>query len=119
MHFYDVEGDYKKQYDMGKFLPFVTGFSDVLQSYFFENLRSIPAQGKWQIQNGAGDPQLISYEIYGDTQYWWLLMAFNDVVSLDELTVGRVLVYPSLSEMTSLFFDLKARERLLGYLVEE
>lgn len=49
-------------------------------------------------QFDIGRPDLISYKIYGTTNYWWFLMWFNGVADVwNDLREKMVIAYPDLT----------------------
>jgi hypothetical protein len=41
-------------------------------------------------------PDMISYKVYGDLNYWWILMKYNNIFDVwNDLVVGEVLNVPS------------------------
>jgi len=51
----------------------------------------------------VGQPDQISYIYYGQEQLWWIITLYNGLVDpISELTVGRVLHIPDLSEVNRL-----------------
>lgn len=49
-------------------------------------------------QFDIGRPDLISYKIYGTTNYWWFLMWFNGVADVwNDLREDMLIEYPSLA----------------------
>jgi len=55
-------------------------------------------------------PDLISYRVYGDSEYWWAIMLVNSISNpLEELTAGRVLTMPTLAAISrALSSEMKA-----------
>ena len=52
-------------------------------------------------QDTAAHPDLISYNHYGSTDYWWVICMFNSIVNpLVDLYVGKVLQIPDLVEVS-------------------
>ena len=82
MFFIDTDIETIKQYDPIKFIPYLNNCYDLLQSFFVEKLKGLPFDGKYLVEGDHRDPALISSDIYKDTQYWWLLMLYNDIVTL-------------------------------------
>lgn len=49
-------------------------------------------------------PDLLSKQVFDDYNYGWLLMDFNNILDpYDELTAGKILEIPSLSEYFNFF----------------
>lgn len=119
MYYINTERDTTNQYDMSKFMPFTGDFYDLLYSSFAEELRKLPHTGKVILGAADRSPALLSYKIYGDTQYWWVLMLYNDMVTLDDFFPGRVVLYPTPSKIHKIYFDLKSNEAKIGLSVED
>lgn len=98
-------------YDMSKFMPFLTDNYDILDSYFIDKLVKLPMKGTYEITTQEHKMQTISFIIYGDTSYWWLLMMYNSILDTKELSTGKVLKFFSLSDLESLMFSLKSKSR--------
>ena len=48
----------------------------------------------------AGRPDLLAYKIYQNTQLWWILMKYNDIIDpFSELVEGFVLKVPDLKDI--------------------
>jgi hypothetical protein len=55
-------------------------------------------------------PDLISYNVYGTVQYWWIVCAANDIINpLIDIEVGAVLLIPNKLDITR--FQRKYRVR--------
>lgn len=91
-----------KRYDTAKFLEF-TDDLDPLNSYMLININRLPEQGTIILNNQELRPDLLSYKIYGDTQYWWILLKYNNIIDLNDLYKGRVISYPSLNDIEYLY----------------
>jgi hypothetical protein len=50
----------------------------------------------------VGVPDLISYDIYGSTEYWWIICLYNGIVIVhEELFAGRTIKIPDIGQVTS------------------
>jgi hypothetical protein len=59
-------------------------------------------------------PDLVSIEIYGDQQYWWILGKFNKIDDWwNDVYVGQIINYPSLIDVEDWFINVK-RAKLNG-----
>ena len=119
MYYINTSRDTVAQYDMSKFLPFTGDFYDLLYSDFAERLKKLDHDGKVILSAGDTSPALLSYRIYRDTQYWWVVMLYNDMVSMDDFFPGRVVLYVAPSKIHKIYFDLKSQESKYGVSVEE
>ena len=98
------------RYDMAKFMQFNTDNYDVLNSYLLLNLKKLNVMGIHQIvdANEVGRPEYVSYAIYNDTKYWWLLLVYNDILDIADLVLGKKLNYFSLDDLETLYFNLNS-----------
>lgn len=98
-----------ERYDQGKFMEFTDNY-DPLTSSFMNDLISLPQVGKYTVQGEDGKPDLLSYRIYGDTQYWWVLLIYNRKFEFSDIKTGDEIVYPSVDSLEDVYFSLKAKE---------
>jgi len=98
------------RFDLAQFMDDVTDApgADPLTSYFLIKLKSLPVRGQYVVQTEENRPDLIASRIYGSTQYWWILLLYNDMFSPTELVAGVVLNYPSPTDLSTLYFRLNS-----------
>lgn len=97
------------RYDIVKFMKNLgDGFYDSVDSKFLLELGKIKTKGTYTVVAELNQPSLLSENIYGEgyTQYWWILMYVNGLRSMSELTVGKVINYPSINDLETLYFSL-------------
>lgn len=99
------------RYDMSRFIEFDTDNFCILDSYLCLQIKELPYTGAITVTTQEYRPDLVSYDIYGHTQYWWLLMLYNDYVSPLELTAGALVLYPSLDSLENIYFTLSTRQK--------
>ena len=102
MFFIDDSLTTDKRFDMAKFLEF-TDDLDPLNSFMILNINRLPEHGSMIVSNQELRPDLLSYKIYGDTQYWWLLLKYNNILNINDLYKGRKISYPSLNDIEYLY----------------
>lgn len=108
MYFYiNLDNGYETRFDMGKFLEFSNDNYDPLTSNIIENIQSIPQGGLFKVKSEEHRPDQISYRIYDDTQYWWVIMLYNGILDVNDITIGTILKYPDQDELDSYYFTLK------------
>lgn len=93
----------ERKFDMIKFFDFDYDNIDSLNNYISLILPKLPVQGTYQITSEIGRPDLISYNIYQDTQYWWLLLLYNNILDINDLQTGATILYPSLSSIEYMY----------------
>lgn len=108
--FINLDKDSNTRFEMSKFFNFTDNY-DPLTSFMCNEFRELPVSGFFRIQGQDGRPDLISYEIFNNTQYWWLLMLYNDVQTVEGFTEGMTVKYPSIEDMEDLYFSLKIKEK--------
>lgn len=105
----ELESD--ERYDLAKFLDYSDNF-DPLTSSFLLELKKLSASGEYVITDDEFKPDLTSSRIYsGRTQYWWLLMLYNNILSEDDWLVETVIQYPSIDALEDIYFTLKSKEQ--------
>lgn len=99
------------RFDFSKFMRWNDDNLDPLTSLFLHKLKEINPGGFYRINGEEGRPDLVSYNIYGSTQGWWLLLYYNDIIDPESLSNGDTLKYPLLSDLEDLYFSLKTLEQ--------
>jgi len=107
--FINLDLETEKRFDMSKFLEFTDNY-DSLTSKFLLDLKKLKPIFTFVITHEEKKPDLISQLIYGDTQYWWIILYYNDITEIDELVSGKILQYPSLEDLEDLYFSLRSEE---------
>ena len=63
-------------------------------------------------QDEVSNLPLISYRIYGSTHMWWIIAMASDVIDpFSEVTVGKELIVPALTDVESYIQLLRVRSR--------
>lgn len=91
------------RYDIAKFIKFDGDVFNSLDAFFAANLYKLPSIGNYTIVAEAQRPDLLSYNLYGSTQYWWALMWYNNIIDITELSSGLTISYPSYSSIEDLY----------------
>lgn len=105
--------DPKERFDAAVFMEYSDNY-DPLTSEFLRLLPTLPVSGRYSVESEESRPDLVSYRIYGDTQYWWILLMYNNIIAVEDLQIGKILNYPSLGDLESLYFSLRSKERASG-----
>lgn len=91
------------RFDTMKFLNFNIDNIDPLDSYLITNIHKLQAVGTFTVTIQEERPDLISYEIYDDTQYWWILLLYNKILDISQIKPGLDLAYPDKSNLETLY----------------
>lgn len=110
---YDVNNDIQNdKYDLDRFINPVdnskTTYFDIVDSEFLFKLKSLDRFGTYNVIFEEGRPDLLSERIYGvgNTQYWWLLMYFNNIRLPRELKRGTTIRYPLIVDLENIYVNL-------------
>jgi hypothetical protein len=98
--------DPRRRYDFARFVGFREGAFDPANSRFLQRLKELPAIGQYTVVNDEGRPDLVSHAIYQDTQFWWILLAYNGLLKSDDLVPGFEVQYFSLTDLNQLYSAL-------------
>lgn len=113
MYYIDNETQTTDKYDMAKFIEFADdGVFDCLNSYFLYQIPLLPLIGYYTIRTEENRPDLLSYTLYGDTQYWWIIMHYNNLLKPQDLKSGVIIKYPSLSSIEQLYLSASLNKKV-------
>ena len=117
---------YNNKLDIERFSyeNFVEWQEDTFDIYNSSILNEIPALvevGKYDVQHNEGRIDLISYEIFGDVKFWWMLLEYNGIIDQSEIKTGDVIRYFSLNALETLLHRLVVKENVvkLGRIEED
>ena len=108
--FIDLVNDYSERFTLAKFMNFDTDNYDPLTSYVLNNIGDIPPAGKMRVDGLDFRPDVLSFVLYGSTQYWWVLMLYNGFLTVDDIKTGMEIKYPDMSDLEDMYFSLKIRQ---------
>ena len=97
------------RYESSKFFPFSeVGGYDIIRSYFAQQLGYIPEFGDMKIVSEEGRVDLCAVDTLGSTQYFWLLMMYNGITDINQLSTGTILKIPDKNKIEELYFRVKS-----------
>lgn len=113
MFYIDNETKTQDKYDMAKFLDFDnSGTFDCLNSYMLYALPKLPAVGEYKITPAdVNRPDMLSYNLYGGTQYWWIIMQYNSLSHPSDLKLGLKIKFPSLGTIEQLYLNISLQQK--------
>lgn len=91
---------------------------DPANSRLWQTLHRLPPGGPNAGEEGRvtarkdARPDLLSYDAYGDTQYWWVILVYNDLTSFSDVKAGESYRYPRLTALDGRLQTLNASEDL-------
>lgn len=113
MFFINLSNISRERFDLSKFMEFTDDF-DPITSFFLAELRELPSKGQYTVRTELARPDLVAFRFYRSTQYWWIVLLYNGMITPDDLTAGTVLSIPAESDLSNLFFRLKGLQQAEG-----
>lgn len=110
MYYLNLDVDVPERFDFSKFVNYSDNF-DILTSDLLYNLKNLAVGGQYKITSEEGRPDLISKVVYENYQYWWVILLYNDIYDVEDLTNGMVISYPQSSALDDYYFNLKRRQQ--------
>lgn len=72
---------------------------DQLSSELLDRVNLLPPVMSYTIGVEQFRPDLIAFDVYGFTQYWQIILEYNQIIDVGELVAGKVLKLPRLREL--------------------
>jgi hypothetical protein len=106
MFYINLTGDFPTRYDLAKYMEFSENVYDIVTSHMQREIPDLEFGGVYVVSGEEARPELIAYTIYGKTDYWWIVMTYNNLIKVEDVVEGMQLAYPSLSAIEALYFSL-------------
>ena len=97
--FLNKDFSYINRFDIERFMNFTNQYHDVLQSPMLEILKSFPPIGQYLIREYPYRPDVISYNIYKEAQFWPYILLFNGINDVMQLKLGTTVNFFSLNDL--------------------
>lgn len=117
---YMINPDYESsdRIDLGRYMQYVEsgdeGVYDSTDSRILVKLPTLPVQGEYVVTSEEHRPDLISYKLYQQVNYWWVILHYNGLRSPLDLVQGLKIKYPSIQSVEGLILNMKADARNTG-----
>jgi len=99
------EFEYKNRFDLERFIDFNGEYYDILQSPILDQIKKFPNIGQYQISEYPYRPDVVAYNIYGDSQYWPYILLYNGITNIMELELGVVLKIFSIDDLEKVLYS--------------
>lgn len=109
---FDVESS--ERFVMEKFLEEDEDFFDLYNSNMWTSVKDLERYGEFIVTNEAQRIDLISYNIYGTTQYWWMLLEYNDIVDQFSIKTGDIIAFFKLDDLEKKYHSLQKEQHKKG-----
>lgn len=95
------------RFSMTRFMEVVKNQYDPFWSYLINNIRMIPSAGSYLIGVEEGRAELLSYNLYGTTAFWWFLLLYNRKICPFDIKRGEYVKYPSRNHIDDFYMHLR------------
>jgi hypothetical protein len=109
LFYINLEKDTDSRYDLSKFLRYSDNY-DPLTSDILNEVKNLPFGGQLTITSEEFRPDTVSRKLYGDFQYWWIILFYNGMTSVDELKTKTIIQYPEKGALENYYFSLNLRQ---------
>ncbi|MFA5071267.1 MAG: hypothetical protein WC511_02740 [Candidatus Pacearchaeota archaeon] len=103
--------DFKDRYDLQKFVQMTSNVYDLLDSFFATKVKRLEVFGTTTISGEEHRPDLLSYRLYRDVNFWYILMLYNDYITPLDMKEGDTINYPRIEDLEEVYFQLNALQR--------
>ncbi len=105
----DTKLKFNERYDFGKFLKYGDKEEsfDIFNSQFLYEFSLLQPAGEYTVTIEENAPDLVSWNLWGSEQMFWLLMYYNGISCYQELTPGIKLKFPSYADIEKIYFKLR------------
>jgi len=98
------------RFESSKFFPFSeAGGYDIIRSAFARQLGYIPQVEEVSVGVNEGRVDLIGFDTLGSTQYFWIILMYNGITDVKQLTANTKLRVPSRDALEQLYFTVKSQ----------
>ena len=111
MTFYIRDYESDEKFDISKFMNYIEGVYDVLDSPFLNQLKQLPTVKYYYVDEGFKEIDLIASSIYGDAMYAYLIQYYNNDVR-ETFPEGTVLNLFSAIDLEELFHNIATKNNL-------
>lgn len=116
MFFIDNETKTFDKFELSKFMDFQDDLVfDCLNSFMLLSIPKLPYIGYVTVTSKEENrPDMLSYTIYGTTQYWWIVMLYNNLLSPYDIKIGQKVYYPSSNNLEQLYTQASLNQKTQG-----
>jgi hypothetical protein len=111
LFYINTERDFSQRFNLGKLMEFCVDNYDPITSDILLELKSLDQGGIYTVRGEENNPDLIAFRIFGDTQFWWILMQYNSITEIADIENGQEIKFPSISALEDFYFSLKLRQK--------
>lgn len=112
-YFYNFDNKNRERFQYERYAEWSDECYDVLNSHFLNTLKEMKPEGEFLVTADEQRIDIISYLIYGDVKYWWILLEYNDIIDQFTLKVGDTIKFFKLSDLESKYFSMINKQNAL------
>ena len=103
--------DSEEKFDISKFMNYIEGVYDVLDSPFLNQLKQLPTVKYYYVDDGFHEIDLIAASAYGDPMFAYLIQFYNNDVR-ETFPEGTVLNLFDPSDLEELFHAISTQSNM-------
>lgn len=111
MTFYIRNYESEEKFDISKFMNYIEGVYDVLDSPFLNQLKQLPTVKYYYVDLGFKEIDLIAASVYGDSTFAYLIQFYNNDVR-ETFPEGTVLNLFSAADLEELYHSIANKNNL-------
>ena len=111
MTFYIRNYESEEKFDISKFMNYIEGVYDVLDSPFLNQLKQLPTVKYYYVDLGFKEIDLIAASVYGDSTFAYLIQFYNNDVR-ETFPEGTVLNLFSATDLEELYHNIANKNNL-------
>ena len=111
MAFYMRNYESEEKFDISKFMNYIEGVYDVLDSPFLNQLKQLPTIKYYYVDKGFKEIDLIALSMYGDPTYAYLIQMYNNDMR-EIFPEGTILNLFDAQDLEELFHNVATRSNL-------
>jgi len=108
--FINLDLESPERFDMSRFMLYDEDVFEPITSHVLETIKGLEAGGQYVVTGEDYRPDSVSDKIYGTTEYWWILLIYNEKLSFNDLQHGDEIRFPSIQALEDLYFSLKVQQ---------
>ena len=114
MPFYvNTENSVDNRFNFPNFIEFKNNVYDTMDSVMTGEIRKLPSAGVYNVRSLEDQrPDLVSYNIYGTIEYWWIILRYNGMIDFTKLRGDTTINFPSERNIDDLYLEMKRKQNL-------
>lgn len=114
MPFYvNTENAVDNRFNFPNFIEFKNNVYDTMDSVMLGEIRKLPSAGTYRVRSLEDQrPDLISNNLYGTVEYWWIVLLYNGYIDFTKILGDITIQYPTKGSIDDLYLEMKRKQNL-------